>query len=325
MGWVSDSGQPITDPQAIMHLNLQAQQSGQVMQGEGGGMGNETFPGVDSNLQGDAYLKQFPQEIQSGVHDYLAGRAMPTGNPRKTNIIGMVASKYGQDIGMPADAADYPARRTLQTQLASGTPSSMGGQLRNGTTAMDHLAKVAKAAEDLHNYGGWGIAPLAHAVNAARGLTTDQAAAMDHLQAEAAHYGQEITKFYAGSPGGEAERERFLTAIGSTKSPKELAAVISAELELIPGKMTQIRDEIQTKLGPYVAKEYAQKFREQDEHSAKIQASIDRLLGRTGAAAAPAAAGPGSDPLEGRIARNPQSGQTIIRQNGQWVPLNAAQ
>jgi hypothetical protein len=338
MPGIWDQFQPYTGD-----MSGQLGQMGQSVPGVGGS--DEIFPGVDSNLRGEDYLKQFPQEIQQGARDFIAGRVMPTGNPRKTNVVRMVAGKYGSDIGVPADDTAFTERRNLRSQLTSGAPSSMGGQLRNGTTAMDHLAKVAESAVNLNNSGGWGIAPLAHAINYARGVTTQQSAAMENLKDEAAHYGQEITKFYAGSPGGEAERERFLTSLSGVKSPQELAAVIEAELALIPGKMSQIKEEISTKLGPYVDKEYAQKFAEQDAHSARIQAALDRLHGRTsGGGGGAAAAGPnaGGTPAvspaaapsgpqqnisafptkrpEGSIAVNPSTGDRMIVRGGAWVP-----
>ena len=61
--------------------------------------------------------------------------------------------------------------------------------------------------EDLHNSNGMGIAPLAHLLNGTvYPATTAQAAKVKGLNDELGHYGQEITKYYAGSPGGEAER-----------------------------------------------------------------------------------------------------------------------
>jgi hypothetical protein len=230
--------------------------------GAGGGAGGGGLGGgseflakgvsqIDHGLVGENYLTQFSPEVQAAVRNYVNGESMPTGNPRKgfTQAVKMIAQKYGQDIGFPADDTNYAERRKLRDQLASGAPNSLGGQLRSGKTAIEHLADVSDAAVDLQNSGGWGIAPLAHAVNLLRGQTTDQAGKIKALDDRSQHYGQEITKFYAGSPGGEAERQRFLTSIGSRNSPTELADVLESEKRLIPGKMDTIEDDIRSRLG----------------------------------------------------------------------------
>jgi hypothetical protein len=206
---------------------------------------------LDHGLVGENYLQQFSPEVQAAVRNYVNGESMPTGNPRKgfTQAVKMIAQKYGQDIGFPADDTNYAERRKLRDQLASGAPNSLGGQLRSGKTAIEHLADVSDSAVDLQNSGGWGIAPLAHALNFMRGQTTEQAGKIKALDDRSQHYGQEITKFYAGSPGGEAERQRFLTSIGSRNSPTELADVLESEKRLIPGKMDTIEDDIRSRLG----------------------------------------------------------------------------
>ena len=81
---------------------------------------------------------------------------------------------------------------------------------------------MAAKAEALNNKD-WGLTWLSHGINNIRGLSTEQAAKVNALQDAVQHYGQEITKFYAGSPGGEAERNRFLQTISAAKSPQELA------------------------------------------------------------------------------------------------------
>lgn len=206
---------------------------------------------IDHGLVGENYLKQFSPEVQAAVRNYVNGESMPTGNPRKgfTQAVKMIAQKYGQDIGFPADDTNYVERRKLRDQLASGAPNSLGGQLRSGKTAIEHLADVSDAAVDLNNSGGWGISKLAQAINFMRGQTTDQAAKVKAIDDASQHYGQEITKFYAGSPGGEAERQRFLTSIGARNAPNELASVLEAEKRLIPGKMDTIEDDIRSRLG----------------------------------------------------------------------------
>jgi hypothetical protein len=180
---------------------------------------------------------------------------MPTGNPRRSDIIRQVAGKYGADIGVPADDASFGARRTMLNDLQKTTPGSIGGQITSLRTAANHLATMAQDAEDLGNVD-MGNSWLSRGVNTIRGLSTEQAAKMEKLKNDALRYGQEITKFYSGSPGGEAERQHFLEALDAAKSPKELAAVIDAERQLIPGRGEELQNRINNTLGPRLAEKY---------------------------------------------------------------------
>lgn len=297
-----------------------------------------SFGGINPNLKGEEYLKQFTPEEQSQVRDFLAGRRMPTGNPRKQDFIRQAASKFGEDIGLPADDTAFKARQTMQTELARGSPASIGGQLRNGTTAMDHLAKVAEAAANLHNYDPIGVAPIGHGLNYLKSFTSRNSAAALGLQDAAHNYGSEITKFYAGSPGGVSERERFLKSLNPNLTPSELAAVLEQELNLIPGKMDQFKEEIGSTLGPFVAGAHKQKFDEQDKHKARILRAIETLRGTpgsfsagpsspvsnpSGAAPAAAPAAPAAIPSSGGMfAVNPKTGErlTLSPDGSAWVP-----
>lgn len=240
--------------------------------------------GVDQTKVGDEYLKQFPPEIQAAVKSYIAGEATPTGNPRKgfTQVVKQVAQKYGADIGEPADDTTFNARRAMRTDLAKSSPASAGGQITAARTAMTHLSDVAKSAEALGNWDV-GFGPVNTLINSSRSLMTDQRAKVEALQNAAQRYGQEITKFYAASGGGEAERQHFLTSLGAAKSPQELAAVIESERRLIPGKLDELQNRIQSTLGSA-----ADKFPVHSAESTASLKSIDATVGRMRGGAAPA-------------------------------------
>lgn len=240
---------------------------------------------VDSTLTGDDYLKQFSPEVQNAVKDYVQGKTMPTGNPRSgfTNAVKMIAQKYGNDIGQPADDTNFAARRQMRTQLNSAAPSSLGGQLNIGNTAVGHLADLTQKALELGNYDT-GIAPLSHIINGARGLSGDMAPKLEALKGAAQHYGQEITKFYSGSPGGEAERNRFLESIDGAKTPKELAAVLETEAELMHSRLSTIQEQIKGTLGDQGLKQYPVVRPESEKAFEKIDRNVQQLRSGTPAA-----------------------------------------
>lgn len=272
--------------------------------GDGGGetssatspAGSSSFlaPGVtsvDQSKGGEDYLNQYSPTVQAAVHDYIEGKSMPTGNPRGgyATQIKAIAGKYGQDVGTPADDTMFTQRRTMRADLGKDTVSSLGGQITTGEHASDILARMGKASEDLGNVDV-GLAGPSHVINDIRGMTSTQAAKMQALQSEAQHYGQEITKFYSGSPGGEGERNRFMTSIGAAKTPQELASVLEHESELLHDRMTSIEGHIKGTLGEKglaenpVIRPAAQKSFD------AVSQSVARLRGGNAPMAAPAGA-----------------------------------
>jgi len=249
-------------------------------------------PGVkqmDSSLTGQDYLKQFSPEVQAAVQNYIEGKSTPTGNPRKgfTQTVKMIAQKVGADTGQQVDDTTFAARRQMRNQLSSSAPSSLGGQINIGNTAAGHLADLTQKALELGNYDT-GIAPLSHAVNAARGLGTEQAAKMEALKGAAQHYGQEITKFYAGSPGGVAERDRFIESVNGARSPKELAAILATEGELMRSRLDALGGQIKGVLGEEGTKQYPVLRPDGEVALKKVEENVSKLKGGGAEASKPA-------------------------------------
>jgi hypothetical protein len=259
--------------------------------GGGGGGGGAAGSGslsdfdpskVDDNRKGWDYLAQFPPEIQAATKAFMGGGVMPTGNPRNNSLASyakMVAQKVAMDLGNPdlADDTKFGGRRQMVNELNKGTPGSLGGQITFGGTSLGHLATIAEGATTLGNVSGFGIAPLARWLNEARGLTTDQAAKVNEVQSGVQHYGQEITKFYTGSPGGEAERMRFLNTMNTAKSPAEIAGAIRAERALIPERQAQLEAQIRQNLGEDGLRKYPVMRGETKQAIERIDRALARL------------------------------------------------
>jgi hypothetical protein len=286
--------------------------------GGGGSPNIENFDlsKVNHSLTGEAFLNQYPSEIQTAARAYMGGGVMPTGNPRNNGIASIaknVAQEYALGTGQPnlADDAAYPARRQMSVDLSKGQPGSLGGQITFGGTSLGHLADVAEKAVSLDNVNGLGIAPVARWSNMARGMTTDQAAKVNEVQGAIQHYGQEITKFYTGSPGGEAERMRFLNTIDTAKAPKEIAGAIRTERDLIPDRLNQIRSQIVDRLG------------EKEADKQLSRANLDQVVGRINKALAKLDPdGPEAKMMGGSAAPTPQPTAAGKLQPGNynWTP-----
>jgi len=240
---------------------------------------------MDSSLTGQDYLKQFSPEVQAAVQNYIEGKSTPTGNPRKgfTQTVKMIAQKVGADTGQQVDDTTFAARRQMRNQLSSSAPSSLGGQINIGNTAAGHLADLTQRALELGNYDT-GIAPLSRIVNDVRGLGTEQAAKMEALKGAAQHYGQEITKFYAGSPGGVAERDRFIESVNGARSPKELAAILATEGELMRSRLDALGGQIKGVLGDEGTKQYPVLRPDGEVALRKVEENVSKLKGGTEAA-----------------------------------------
>lgn len=280
---------------------------------------------VDSDLVGDDYLKQFSPEVRAAVLNYIDGKTMPSGysRPGFVQTVKAIAQKYSNDIGQPADDTTFVARRQMRNQLSSANPSSIGGQLNAGNTAMDHLADVSDAAVALNNYPGevpgfGSVAPLAHAENALRGwFSGTQSPKVKALMDAAQHYGQEITKFYAGSPGGEQERQRFMTSINGVNTPAELASVIQQERILMEGRLASLGDQIQGTLGDRGTQQYPVVRPKSTKALDRITQNIGVLQG---AGAAPA---PSQEAQAPQVPAPPIAGGRYIwdQSTGKMVPM----
>ena len=265
-----------------------------VMAGGAGGnpaIGGPGVPGAAMDLHGPEYLKTLDPAKAELVKRTAEGLSpFPSGFVMKTPFGQWLTQAVGQyEPGV--DANTFAARGVMLKDASKTTPGSLGGQITFSGTAINHLKDVAKAAEGLDASNGLGIAPLGHLINNVRALTTAQAAKVSELNGATGHYGQEVTKFYAGSPGGEGERTRFMTSIGQAKTKDELIGAIQAERDLIPGRIAELRNRIESTMGASAPK-LTKQLDQAERGLADIDATLARMRG-----IAPAAA--------------PQSGTTI--------------
>jgi hypothetical protein len=260
---------------------------------EGGGYLAKGVSAEDQSLAGPEYLKQYSPEVQSAVQNYVDGKSMPTGNARKgwTMKIKTIAQKYSQDMGDPVDDNTFAARRTMRTQLSSGTPGSVGGQRNAGQVMLGHLDTVANAAEAMGNWNPGVFPDLAHVVNGAmQSGSTAQAAKANGLNDAVQRYVAEVEKYYAGGVGAQSARDEAEKRFSSVKTPTELAAAIQAERNLGESKLNVVDGQIRTTLGEKGAAQYPSITPQVQQHMKNIDATVARLQGRGSAAPASASA-----------------------------------
>lgn len=242
---------------------------------------------VDSSLQGPEYLNQFSPEIQASVKDYIAGRSMPTGNARKgfTQAVKMIAQKYGSDIGEPADDATFAAKKKMRTDLSSSSPNSTGGILANGASAFSHLADFSDKAAAHPNYSGpniWGGDTIGQYANSITNSTPANAAHVSGMNDNLLKYGQEGTKFYTGTGGGEAERMNALKNFdASTSSPLKQAEFLQTEKQLMLDRFKTKENQVSEQLGQEYLDKHPVIPQSVNDAVARIDANIAKLKGET--------------------------------------------
>jgi hypothetical protein len=233
---------------------------------------------IRSGATGEQLLEQLPKGFADQVKGINEGRIpYPSGFVMKTpfgQILTQAVAQYEPGV----DATQYGARSTMRKDLAKTSPGSAGGQITFAGTSINHLADVAKSAEALDNSNGLGIAPLGHLINNIRSLGTTQAGKVSKLEGDLQHYGQEVTKFYAGSPGGEGERARFLNSMGAAKTKEEIINALQAERDLIPGRISELRNRIQSTMGAS-ADQYTKQLDQAERALPEIDAILRRMRG----------------------------------------------
>jgi hypothetical protein len=259
----------------------------------GGGAGS-----INPELVGEDYLKQFPADIQAAVKNYVNGISMPSANARQgfTQMVKIAAAKYGQDIGMPSDETSFRARQAMRNGLNVATPGSIGGQINAGNTAIGHLSDLAERAVKLGNWDVGGP-DVSAAINKARAHLPWAAGSAQDAQVKAFNdlkdlYIKEITKFYAGSSGGVAERERAADRLNSANTPQALAEAIQTEREAMHSKLGALETQIKTALGPTALEEHPAVMPKSVAALEKLDRNIAVLKGNAPAVAETPAAKP---------------------------------
>lgn len=242
---------------------------------------------IDHTLTGDPYLKQFGPEIQSAVKAYINGDVMPSGNPRLQGIANAaktIAQKYGQDMGIPVSDAVYGAKRKMQTDLASSGPTSIGGILSNGKSAFGHLAEASDKLLDVGNRngpdvpGGGHLAAIANYTGNVALPSSETQGKIVAAKNNLLRYGQESTKFYAGTGGGEGERMAALKNHNpATASGNENAAFLENEKQLMLERLHQKELQIADVMGPKYLEDHPVRTKDLQEKLARIDANIEKL------------------------------------------------
>lgn len=244
----------------------------------------------DMNKSGAEYLATLPKEIQGTVRGMLDGTIQPPSSFA-------AAKPYWQSLIAAAKNADptfdennWAARRKMSTDIAASGNSSMGGILSNGKSAFKHLAEYTESAADLgnasHNFPLGGA--IAHGQNLIGNTLggSDTNAKIKAINDNLGHYGQESTKFYAGTGGGVEERMNALKEMNpNTTSSAEMAAYAAKEKSLMLDRLREKEAQIRNVMGETYLQNHPVFTPELQKDIARIDANIAKLNGGSAPAA----------------------------------------
>lgn len=214
-------------------------------------------PGVQP--RNEAFITSMPAEIQPTIKQLVDYEIKPTdlsirGNQRQKMLA--AAKLYDPEY----DSMLAPARQKAINEFAAGGNTSPASQITQGNTAILHANEMGAAAEEMKNLPG-GLSRIANSGTpfvsyAAAQLKnkmvqgTPEGKALQEFMVAKQHFSEEVTKFYSGSQGSEAERERALQNLDQAKSLTEIRAAIAQEAKLMADKVSALQDRFKNANGP---------------------------------------------------------------------------
>lgn len=245
----------------------------------GGGLG-------DMNKTGAEYLATLPKERAGIVQGMVDGTIQPPSSfaAAKPYWQGMLAAAKNVDPSF--DANNWTSRHNMSNQIAASGNSSMGGILSNGKSSFKHLAEYTESAADLGNAshdftGGSAMAAAQNYLGNKVFAGSDTSAKIKAINDNLGHYGQESTKFYAGTGGGVEERMNALKEMNpNTTSSEEMAAYAAKEKSLMLDRLREKESQIRDVMGEAYLQKHPVFTPELLKDIARIDANVLKLRGQ---------------------------------------------
>lgn len=283
----------------------------------GVGLGADGNPDPQQQAQ---FLQALPPNIAAvvkGVGDYdLDPTKIARLGPQRAQIIAL-AQQYNPGF----DMTRYAARAGMQKSLASGP---LGSTLTAVNTTIQHLQELDGQADELGNMGGLGTV-LNGVKNAAQGATGNPAQTTFQQTAQAV--ADEASKVFKGSGASDVETIRgWLSSLPMNGSPEQLhAAIANLATKLLPARLDTLQQQYAATMGGKTLPGFLTRQSMAALQSMGIDPTVidpasaggDSGQPQSGAAAQPAAP-PNAAPAP-VTATNPQTGEKLMLQNGQWV------
>lgn len=248
---------------------------------------------VYGGLQGKdllAAVRQKEPGLAARAESILEGKS-PYPTSSRVNSDDNRLKKIVTQIDPTFEAGTSKARQKMQADLSASGNSTMGGILSNGKSSFAHLADASDKMADLGNYNGPNVPGGGHLAAAGNFIgnvvapSSDTKAKQTAVNDNLLKYGQESTKFYAGSGGGEAERMNAMKTLNPAfASSKEQAAYLRTEKGLMVDRLTEKERQIRDVMGPDYLEKHPVMTPELQANMKRIDDNIAKLEGTAPAA-----------------------------------------
>jgi hypothetical protein len=202
-----------------------------------------------------AKVAQLDPAVQGHVTAILQGREtmpkIPAGG--RVNPITQMITQGVFAANPSFDAANNITQvRTRQTYAPGPNNNAPGNLIQNGDAALDHLAELKDASDNLANYGSIGGGLVSGIASATGGrIGHDYSAARAELDTKAQIASAEAIKYLAGATGGgEAERDRLMQQFSSSNPPDSRLAAIKGLAQDILEKKVELQAGWRRSMGP---------------------------------------------------------------------------
>lgn len=231
--------QTLTGPlgSQLMQWNPQTRKWENALGGTGGGAINPAnLPANWESMNPTERLNALDPVTRGMVQTVLSGGALPPN--RMAFIMGLA-----KQVDPSFTENDYTAAKQMAGDLEKASPNSLGGLMSNGFSAFGHLGDLGTT---MANVGGWsgpdmpggGLIGQGYSIGRSALASPDLTAKLSQEKDNAGKFGQEGTKFYAGTGGGEAERMSAMNnATGASVTPAAKAGYLRSEVQLMQQRM----------------------------------------------------------------------------------------
>lgn len=260
---------------------------------------------------GAEFLKTLPPAAANMVQGIAEGRMpLPSGFVLKTPFgqqLVAAVNKYDPSF----DFVNSGARMATRKSFTSGPDATNIAALN---TAMSHLSTLSNSYKDLNNTS-------LPAYNATANYLGNQFGNSDiqkntaNVSADAEAVSHELAKVFRSTGMSEGEINAWKDKISTSASPSQYNAVINSALDLMEGRMQALSEKYNQGMG--TSKQGLEML------SPQAQQAYTSLRGNGGAQnnSVPTAPSTGQTSTNQITATNPQTGEKMIYQNGQWSKM----
>jgi Phage tail lysozyme len=206
----------------------------------------------DPNMRGADFMNTLDPGTKSQVQAIIEGRApYPTGMFLKTGLGQRIAQAVTQ-ADPTFESGNATARVKARTEFETGAQNSPGSQIQAGNTAIDHLALLTKAADNLPSANSPGGVIGSYISGTVGKLTTAGQASTAKYNAETANFAKEMVRYLTGGEGTIADRAGIMETLSPTLTTEARKQVISGYVDQMSEKKVELQSRWHNAMGPMV-------------------------------------------------------------------------